>query len=376
MAVSNVGFYQVDPSLICSQPSGLWQLNPPLGSVALIPTYKSQEWSDLLADWRISTYYQPYYHYNSANHEITYSPSNDASIVLTGMSAVQYGGDCVEDVNGAVTNNFKNGGVRYVDSGVGDNTHTLETAFSVIEVSDSWSQIIDGSLFSGANFDLGIEPLTCLTADCVLMDVLNSDNNGLLLVNGNITAKETVNYGKTSDWYAQTQDGINPFHNFEIDKDYGQIKDLFTDGTFTELTGEQTIYLGQINTLDLVSNTTYFVNGNLTIDDDSLTVNDGDYLLFVVNGNLTINQAVKNIEGMFIIFGDITVLDDETDYTDDINIEGALVASGSIHFGRSLYVNNNTTPAVTVRFRPDMLGKMAAEGIGIIDLQTNIVGQL
>ena len=375
VAVKNVGFYQVDDfNEVCNQVSG-WNLTPASGDVTLDPTYVNNLWDDPIVNWNSTTVYQPYYYYNGIQ-DIEYSPYTSASIILTGMSAEQYGGDCVEATDGVVTNNFKNGGVRYSDSGVGDDTHTLETAFSVIEISSSWSRIIDGSLFSGASFDLGIEPSTCQTADCVLMDVLDSGKNGLLLVNGDITAKDESHYGSVENWYAKTQSGINPFNNLEIDKNYDEIKGLFAEGTFTELTADSIIVESLIGTYDLSANETYFVNGNLTIADNSLSVNNDNYLLFVVNGNLVINKEVTNTEAMFIVLGNITILDNEASYNDVLNIEGALVASGSIHFGRSLYVNNNTAPAVTVRFRPDMLGRMKKDNNAIINLETSLNSQL
>jgi len=375
VAVRNVGFYPVsDYADVCTQVS-----LPSSVTMDLAAIYDpSGSWLNPLNNWNTTTQYQPYYYYNSGNYKITYEPVAGALYILTAMSSEQFGGGCEEAVSGKITNTFKNGGVREEDGSVGD--RTKKTAFSVVQVADGWSQIIDGNLFTNADFNLGIEPITCST--CALTDIINSTNNGLLLANGGITAKENVIYGTSNNWHAETQSGIVPFNNFSIGKTYQELKNMYTAGTYTELTGPLTIQPGG---LEPVVNKTYFINGNLTVNDSTLLeVADNNYLLFVVNGNLTINSAVKDslagadgvaVEGMFVVLGNITVADDPADNDDDLTIEGALIASGTIDFQRSLYTNNNSRPPIKIISRPDMLGKMTADNIGIISLQKTLVSQ-
>lgn len=381
VAVTNVGFYQLDNYLdVCNQVAG-WDSLPAVGTTDLEASYSPlNDWLASLTSWNTSTHYQPYYYYNNQNQQAIYAPGVDSSIILRGMSSEAFGGPCVEAVGGNVTSNFKNGGVREEDSGIGD--ASKQTAFAVIEVADSWSQIYDGSLFSNSDFILGIEPMTCPA--CVLMDVNNSDNNGLLMVNGTIDAKANVSFGINQDWYAQSVSGDLPFRNLEIDKTFAEIKNMYSAGTYTEYSGDQEI--GSSGTIiSIANNQTYFIDGNLTVASSTLLeVPENDYLLFVINGDLTITNAVKDsaagadnsaVEAMFVVYGDILIEDDPADNNDDLTIEGALVATGNIHFGRSLYTNNNNRPPVKVYFRPDMLGKMAEDGVGIISLQKSLVSQ-
>jgi len=381
VAVTNVGFYQLDNYLdVCSQVAG-WDSLSAVGTKDLLVDYSlTDDWLTNLINWNTSTQYQPYYYYNNQNHQATYSPSADASIFLRGMSSEAYGGPCVEAVAGEVTSNFKNGGVRAEDSGVGD--ASKRTAFAVIEVADSWSQIYDGSLFSNSDFILGIEPLSCPT--CILMDVDNSGNNGLLMANGTINAKNNVTYGRNKDWHAQSVAGNLPFRNLKIDRSFAELKTMYTSGTYTEYSGNQNISSSGTITA-ITNNQTYFIDGNLTVGSSTLLeVPENNYLLFVVNGDLIITDAVKDsaaatdnkaVEAMFVVYGDILIQDDSSDNNDDLTIEGALVATGNIHFGRSLYTNNNSRPPVKVYFRPDMLGKMAQDNVGIISLQKSLVSQ-
>lgn len=381
VAVTNVGFYQLDNYVdVCNQVAG-WDSLSAVGTTDLQVDYNPLgDWLTSLTSWNTSTQYQPYYYYNNQNHQATYSPSADASIFLRGMSSEAYGGPCVEAVAGDVTSNFKNGGVRAEDSGVGD--ASKRTAFAVIEVADSWSQIYDGSLFSNSDFILGIEPLSCPT--CILMDVDNSGNNGLLMANGTINTKTNVNYGRNKDWHAQSVAGNLPFRNLKIDRSFAELKTMYTSGTYTEYSGNQNISSSGTITA-ITNNQTYFIDGNLTVGSSTLLeVPENNYLLFVVNGDLIITDAVKDsaaatdnraVEAMFVVYGDILIQDDSSDNNDDLTIEGALVATGNIHFGRSLYTNNNSRPPVKVYFRPDMLGKMAQDNVGIISLQKSLVSQ-
>lgn len=377
--VSNVGFYPVSQyQEVCNQVNLPGSLTGSL--TASYSPNNSGNWLTSLPNWNNNTIIQPYYYFNNLNYQITYTPQTNAAIILTGMSAEQYGGSCVAASGNSVTNSFRNGGVRVQDSGVGDRSKT--TAFAVIEVAKSWSQIYDGSLFSNSNFILGIEPITCPA--CVLMNTLNSENNGLLLINGSLDVKDNVSIGINQNWYAQTVSGNLPFKNFRLDKTYEEIKSMFSPNSFIELEGAQTVAAsGSLNNITL--NQTYFINGNLTVDSSTLLeVPEDDYLLFVVNGDLTITDAVKDsaagvdnraVEAMFVVFGDIVVEDDSNDYNDALTFEGSLVTTGNIHFGRSLYTNNNTRPPVKVYFRPDMLGKMAQDNVGIISLQKSLVSQ-
>jgi len=375
--IDSAGFYQVDDyNLVCDQAVPGWDSSPV--SVDLAATYGlAGLWEPDLIGWASQVYYQPFYSYNSGNVEAQYSPVTGAGYFLLGMSSAQYGGGCTAVSGGSVTNNFKNGGIRAEDSGVGD--QSLETAFAVMQVASSWSQVIDGHFFTNGSFDVGIEPITCPT--CYLMETLNSTNNGLVLANGSLTAKDDGVYGDPQDWAAESQAGIDPFTHFELPA-YGDLENMYSGASYTELTGDQTTGQGSLATI--TPNTSYFIDGNLTVNSSTLLrAAEGEYLLFVVNGNLAITSAVKDslaggasaIQAIFVVLGDVTIADDPADNNDDLTIEGALITQGQINFERSLYSNNNYRPPVTVVFRPDMFLSMEDNSAGIISIQKSLVSQ-
>ena len=375
--ISNPSFYQVnDYNLVCDQAAPGWDSSPVTMDLAASYSLPGL-WEADLVNWSSQTYAQPYYSYNSSNVEAQYSPAVGTSYFLLGMSSAQYGGDCVAISSGSVTNNFKNGGIRAQDSGTGDSS--LETAFAVMEIANSWSRVVDGHFFTNSSLDVGIEPITCPT--CFLMDTQNSDSNGLILANGSLTAKEDSVYGDPQNWSAQNQTAIDPFTHFELPS-YGDIKNLYTSGSYTELTGDQVTGSGSLATI--TANTSYFIDGNLTVNSSSLLrAADGEYLLFVVSGDLLVTSSVKDsaaggaaaIEAMFIVLGDVTIADDPADNDDDLTIEGALISQGQINFQRSLYTNNNYRPPVTVVSRPDMFLSMENDNAGIINIQKSLVSQ-
>lgn len=376
VAVQNVGFFQVGSyQEVCSQVGLPSSLNL---DILAAPGGNN---SETLTNWASTTYYQPYYHYQNANHNVVYSAPVDATYNLLGMSSEQYGGDCVGETNGNVVNTFKNGGLRAQDSGVGDKS--LNTAFAVLSISEGWSQIIDGNLFSNKSLNLNIEPITC--PSCYFTNVSKSLNNGLALTNGTFTSKSNNNFGAPKNWFSQTQSGRSPFTGLEL-PNYQELKDLYEESGYRELSGNQTTGTGDLAAV--TPNTTYFIDGHLTVSSSTLLrVAQNSYLLFIVNGNLTITSSVKDsvvgnssaIQAMFVVLdngtgtGNITVEDDENDNDDDLTIEGALVASGNINFQRSLYINNNTRPAIKVVYRPDMLSAMKNNNAGIISVQRKIV---
>ena len=326
-----------------------------------------------------TSYYQPYYYYNNGNYEVSYTSAEATRFLYAGSTAA-YGGSCGSAVDGVATNNYKNGGWREEDSGVGNNS--LEVAFGVLPLSNPWSKIIDGSFLTNSALDINIEPLTC--TNCYFSGKTNSPNNGLIVADGDITinAGADTHYGLPNNWYAKVDAGTNPFTRFQLPT-YTEVKNLYEGQTYTELSGNQLL-----SNLTITANTTYFIDGNLTIDNNSdLRAATDSYLLFIINGNLIVNSTVKDpvgqsaIEGIFIVLGNgtstgnITVNDNAADIADALTFEGSLAAAGSISFARDLGLNNGTTPAVNVVYRPDMVAALVSEDAGIVSLQRMVVSQ-
>lgn len=394
VAVNDVGFYVTNEiASFCAQ-SDLGEAAPsvPVLDASYAPN-SHVNWLAQLDDWTTNTYYQPYYYYQNDSNTSTFAPAA-SDYYLYALSTERYGSlvgypTCRSTINpdGSIDNIFLNGGVRVGDSSMGDSN--LQTAFALLPVADSWSEVVNGSAFVNNSLTLNIEPLTC--SGCFFSTRTGTANNGVLVVNGdlNLESEAEDQIGNPQNWSAQTVSGNRPFTRFEIST-YSEIKALYEPESYTEYLGDRTITDTGINGALLLANNSYFIDGNLTIDSaTALRAIVGNYLLLVVNGDITITENVIDPSGVAAIqailialdngsgTGNIIIEDDAlgTNEEDNLTIEGALIAGGTIAVNRSLVHNNNTEPALKIVFRPDMLGKMQALNLGIIDIQKTLVSQ-
>jgi len=396
--VEDVGYYVTNNSTtFCAQSN----MGTAIGTIPeLTASYAPANtggWPNSVTDWNTATYYMPYYYYQSANRVTSFLPT-DPDYYMFAFTTERFGTlvsypTCRTTLNAnrSISNIFLNGGVRVGDSGMGN--RNLEVAFGLLPIAESWSQVVDGSFFANNTLTVNIEPLTCTTGlNCYFSaKSAATSNNGVLLANGalNIDVDAEDQIGSPQNWSAVTNGGNKPFTSFEINS-YTEIKNYFEAGEYIEYTGNKTITDAGIDGVAILPDHTYFIDGNLTIDSATeLRAAAGEYLLIVVNGNITLTENVKDIgaqsgvEAMLVALdngtgtGNITIDDDaaETDVTDILTIEGALIAAGNIAFDRSLDYNNNTQAAVKIIFRPDMLGKMQTLNLGIIDIQKTLVSQ-
>lgn len=119
-----------------------------------------------------------------------------------------------------------------------------------------------------------------------------------------------------------------------------------------------------------------FVGGNLTISDSGgvealidVRSNPNPFLAFIASGNIIIDETVgntdpanttANIEGVFVADGRIIVQSDGDGSTQDKRFigEGTFVGWNGVTLERSFAPNdaaNQTTPAETFRYRPDLI---------------------
>lgn len=96
-----------------------------------------------------------------------------------------------------------------------------------------------------------------------------------------------------------------------------------------------------------------FINGDLTIN-SNIVVAPNDYLMVVVSGSITIDPTVTRVDGIYVANGAISA----TGTSDSqLIINGVLYSLNNIRLARSFTVksDNNTTPAVVVNFRPNLI---------------------
>jgi len=86
----------------------------------------------------------------------------------------------------------------------------------------------------------------------------------------------------------------------------------------------------------------------------------GDFLMVVASGSINIGEEADQVEGVFVADGGISSLGSSAS---QLQIEGSLCSVGDINLVRSYAdkINNNTSPATVVNFRPDFIFAMPAE---------------
>jgi len=109
-----------------------------------------------------------------------------------------------------------------------------------------------------------------------------------------------------------------------------------------------------------------FIDGNLTIS-ESISVDPGGFLAFIVTGNITISPNVGQadaasleaaVEGIFIADGQIIIQSDgDNDIPDKKFVgEGSFIGWSGVSLGRDYEGNlNNQNPVELFRFRPDFV---------------------
>jgi len=102
-----------------------------------------------------------------------------------------------------------------------------------------------------------------------------------------------------------------------------------------------------------------FVNGDLDIN-ANITVAPGGFAAFIVKGNINVDPAVTNIQGLFVTDQNFNT---ETNGTLDtqLTIEGSVVAWVDVNLARDLVANNSNSPAEKFVYRPDLLISMPDE---------------
>lgn len=143
-----------------------------------------------------------------------------------------------------------------------------------------------------------------------------------------------------NNWFLPAS-GIDP-HKYSYQSIYNEYFTKMGEG----VTGVTVINVGSTGVL--------FVNVGLTISSD-VVVAANKYLMVVVNGNMTIDQSVNNVDGIYVA-KNISVGGSSNT---QLKINGMLYATngGNIRLNRSFTTksDNNTTPAVVVSYRPDLI---------------------
>lgn len=240
------------------------------------------------------------------------------------LKAFKIDGNCVLPWNSHF--NLKN----YVDPYA--TTPRADFKYSAVMDQDAWFRVVNGGVLT-RNSVTNLVPVTCL-------DNCNTSTQGLVW-SKNITL---------SDWDHSPVSETTPLR--PISYDYGNLKyDIYGGKEVgTTIVATSTSW----STIKNTANGVIFVSGNLVIDEN---VNPADHVFFIVKGNITIEQTVTSVRGMFFADGAITA-SGENDTK--LSISGSLYSKAGITLDRTYTTkrNNNNSPAVEVTYDPNLIFKL------------------
>jgi hypothetical protein len=227
--------------------------------------------------------------------------------------------------------------------------------YSWVVNQEGWWQVEGGGI-KMSNIVRNLIPVTCaLSGSCraamSVSDTVLINSNGLVsgaLIENNSGCGSSCRIGLPTNWY-YTANLLNKTFSYEFLKQEYFVK--YGEG----------VEVGN-NWGDIKANTTdkvFFVNGNLTIN-DNLTLLANEFKMVIVSGNITIDPTVTRVDGIYLANTGFIISGANAA---QLVIQGVLHTSGgNVSIDRS-YVNkanNNTSPAVVIRYRPDIIFSMPA----------------
>lgn len=224
--------------------------------------------------------------------------------------------------------------------------------FSFIRDQESWFQVAGGGVKAKTDIDSGV-PVTALPLASRALSILGTRaGNSLIAYGGNFRNingyNDTSAFGKPNNWYVNGN--ANDLSNYS----YQYFYNTFYINGGVGVTGT--------NWASHPSDGVYFVNGDLTIDNDfALAANKT--LMVIVKGKITIENTVSRLDGIYIADGnnsDAVGIEANGNSDNQLIINGSLYSRKGIRLYRTFTTKrlNNTTPAVKVNYEANLLFNM------------------
>lgn len=215
--------------------------------------------------------------------------------------------------------------------------------FSFIRDQEAWYQVVGAGVKSRNRLEYGV-PVTAPSGTKFL--TLGNATNGNGLVSGvdfeNKNGNNSKNdIGSPNNWYVLRNTNDLDIYN------YNYFYNNFYVKAGVGITG--TNWSGK------PANGIYFVKTSLIIDNNFILANPSENtMMVIVNGDITIQPNVTQLDGIYIADGSITAGGDNATA---LTINGMLYAGGEVGLYRSFTdkTNNNTTPAVKVNYSPGLI---------------------
>ena len=218
--------------------------------------------------------------------------------------------------------------------------------FSGTLIQDPWWQADGGGVISNDKV-IGQVPVTCTDTNNCTSEIS---------IDALVSAPTVSNDGKLSsyqNWYYSDTNNAT-LANYNTNYSYFFDQYFVKKGVGTTLASKT---ITSISDLGSDANNIYFINGDLTIEGN--IVNSDDFLMIIVSGDITVDQSVTQVDGI-LVANNINA----TDSSDNqLVFNGSLYAANSVNFSRD-YVDkltNNSTPAVVVKYDPELIFNMPGD---------------
>ncbi len=241
-----------------------------------------------------------------------------------------------------------------------DDTPGLQVDFSAIRFQDPWFQVVGGGVQAKGSL-ANMVPLTCVANSAICTPAMSISSGVGVSDGGLISGNPVTNRSGCSI------DGASPLCFYSKPSNWGVNASILNSN---DQYGYQTAYSTVVQSLgigmtlnsgakmsDLGAGATgvYLVNGDFMVDINNV-VPVGSYLMIIAKGTITIASTVTSTAGVFV--GDLGVITAAATTDNALTINGILYSGfGNIRLNRGFLtiINNNTKPAVTIKYRPDFI---------------------
>lgn len=211
---------------------------------------------------------------------------------------------------------------------------------------------------------------------------LVANSSGVAMANGAVAANpvgpagrlwqaDGVNFSQVDYWYGYfmasfdqvfTQQDIEELSQDSFDDDIWDTHSEEVDSRVLWVSGD----LAVNHDIDVPPGKwTIFVPGNLEIDAPGIVTEQGEYIAFVVRGNINFTDRTRQIQGVYVADGELTVENTTMDFGTGRQFEGQgiFIGQGGVTLQRDLNgstlpdddLANNTAAAQVFTYRPDFV---------------------
>lgn len=241
-------------------------------------------------------------------------------------------------------------------------SQSIKVDFSAIVNQDPWFSTKGGGIQASGSIS-NMVPLTCaVSGTCVpamATELTTGEaNNGVVMApilnnnSGCAMDGSECSYGKPNNWY-KTGNPLSSADKFS----YQYFYDKYFGALGLGVTTAGNLTMTDVNNIGGTG--VILVNGDFNVNVDN-TLPVGNFLMIVAKGKITFDQSVGNSAGIFVADGGVVTTGSSNT---QLVIEGTLYSSstiGDIKLSRefSTQSDNNTSPVVVVKYRPDLLFKI------------------